>query len=48
MKDEGKGIDPEIKPRLFQKFSSKTEKGSGTDLGLFISKFIIKAHGGEI
>lgn len=31
---------------LFQKFATKSEKGIG--LGLFISKFIIEAHGGEI
>ena len=33
-------------PRLFTKFASKSEKGIG--LGLFISKSIIEAHGGEI
>jgi signal transduction histidine kinase len=33
-------------PRLFKKFASKSEKGMG--LGLFISKNIIEAHGGEI
>jgi signal transduction histidine kinase len=46
VKDTGKGIDPEIMPRLFKKFASKSEKGMG--LGLFISKNIIEAHGGEI
>lgn len=44
--DTGRGIDPEITPRLFRKFASKSEKGMG--LGLFISKNIIEAHGGEI
>jgi signal transduction histidine kinase len=33
-------------PRLFTKFASKSEKGTG--LGLFISKSIIDAHGGKI
>lgn len=33
-------------PRLFSKFISKSEKGTG--LGLFISKSTIEAHGGEI
>jgi two-component system sensor histidine kinase VicK len=46
VKDEGPGIDPSITPRLFTKFTSKSQKGTG--LGLFISKSIIKAHGGEI
>jgi two-component system sensor histidine kinase VicK len=46
IKDEGPGIDPSIMPRLFTKFASKSDKGTG--LGLFISKSIIEAHGGEI
>ena len=46
VKDEGPGIDPLIMPRLFTKFASKSEKGTG--IGLFISKSIIEAHGGEI
>jgi signal transduction histidine kinase len=46
IKDEGPGIDPSMMPRLFTKFASKSEKGTG--LGLFISKSIIEAHGGKI
>jgi signal transduction histidine kinase len=46
VKDTGSGIDPEIMPRLFTKFTSKSWKGTG--LGLFISKSIIEAHGGKI
>jgi signal transduction histidine kinase len=46
VKDTGSGIDPEIAPRLFTKFASKSE--SGTGLGLYISKSIIEAHGGKI
>ena len=44
--DGGTGIDPEILPRLFSKFTSRSF--SGTGLGLFISKSIIEAHGGKI
>jgi two-component system sensor histidine kinase VicK len=44
--DQGQGIDPEIVSRLFQKFISGSEKGTG--LGLYISKKIVNAHGGEI
>jgi two-component system sensor histidine kinase VicK len=44
--DQGQGINPEIMSRLFQKFISGLEKGTG--LGLYISKNIVKAHGGEI
>lgn len=46
VKDTGSGIDPEIMPRLFTKFTSKSQTGTG--LGLFISKSIIEAHGGRI
>ena len=46
IKDTGPGIDPEIAPRLFTKFASKSE--SGTGLGLYISKSIVEGHGGEI
>jgi len=44
--DSGSGIDPEIQPRLFTKFTSKSQTGTG--LGLFISRSIIEAHGGKI
>ena len=46
VKDTGSGIDPEIMPRLFTKFTSKSQTGTG--LGLFISKSIVEAHGGRI
>jgi signal transduction histidine kinase len=46
VKDTGSGIDPEILPRLFTKFATKSQAGTG--LGLFISKNIIESHGGKI
>jgi signal transduction histidine kinase len=47
IRDNGTGIDPEILPRLFSKFTTKSEFG-GTGLGLYISKKIIEAHDGTI
>src|SRR5215216_4248143 len=47
IKDTGSGIDPEIFPRLFSKFVTKSDAG-GTGLGLFICKSIVEAHGGKI
>ena len=46
VKDTGSGIDPELMPRLFTKFATKSYQGTG--LGLFISKSIVEAHGGKI
>jgi two-component system, OmpR family, sensor histidine kinase VicK len=46
IKNTGKGIDPELIPRLFKKFATKSERGTG--LGLYISKNIIEPHGGKI
>jgi signal transduction histidine kinase len=46
IKDTGSGIDPEIMPRLFSKFATKSQTGTG--LGLFISQNIVEAHGGKI
>ncbi|MGN6630553.1 MAG: sensor histidine kinase [Candidatus Nitrosocosmicus sp.] len=46
IKDTGLGVDNDIFPRLFNKFATKSTKGTG--LGLFICKGIIEAHGGNI
>jgi two-component system, OmpR family, sensor histidine kinase VicK len=44
--DTGISIDPEIMPRIFDKFASKSFQGTG--LGLYICKSIVEAHGGKI
>lgn len=46
IRDTGVGIHPEILPRLFTKFATRSDRGTG--LGLFISKGIVEAHGGRI
>ena len=46
IKDRGTGIDHDIQDKLFSKFATKSDTGSG--LGLYISKGIVEAHGGRI
>jgi signal transduction histidine kinase len=46
IQDTGKGIDPAVRNKLFEKFETKSEKGIG--LGLYISRRIIEAHAGRI
>ncbi len=46
IRDRGVGIGPDIQDRLFSKFVTKSETGTG--LGLYISKGIVEAHGGRI
>jgi len=50
--DSGMGIDPQIKPFLFQPFYRSPEAlkagVQGTGLGLYVSKMIVEAHGGTI
>jgi len=44
--DRGSGIDPDIFPRLFSKFSTRSNHGTG--LGLYICKNLVEAQGGRI
>ena len=46
IRDRGTGIDSDIQDKLFSKFVTKSDEGSG--LGLYISKSIIEAHRGRI
>ncbi len=46
VRDSGIGIANDIWPRLFTKFATKSNRGTG--LGLFISKSIVEAHGGRM
>jgi len=51
VRDNGVGIDPEVVPRLFDRFFRVDESRSstrGTGLGLSIAKEIVEAHGSEI
>ena len=52
VKDEGPGIADDEKKKVFQKFyrlgNEATKRAKGTGLGLYITKKIIKNHGGNI
>ncbi len=45
--DNGPGIPPDIRPRLFEPFVT-TKKDIGTGLGLWVCKSIVERHGGKI
>lgn len=46
--DSGPGISLELEPRLFQKFASGNQKGSGSGLGLAFCRLAVEAHGGRL
>ena len=48
VRDNGKGIPEDIRPRVFEPFFTTKPVGRGTGLGLSISYGIMKAHGGSI
>jgi len=48
IQDDGPGIAPELRDRLFEPFFSTKPAGRGTGLGLSISQRIVAEHGGTI
>jgi two-component system NtrC family sensor kinase len=46
--DDGRGIAPEVRDRIFEAFFTTKPPGEGTGLGLSISAGIIQAHHGRI
>mgnify|MGYP001390581444 FL=1 len=46
--DDGAGMSPEQRRRLFQRFATGRPLADGTGLGLVITKTIVELHGGKI
>jgi signal transduction histidine kinase len=46
VEDDGPGVAPEMRKKLFRPFS--TDKASGTGLGLAVAKKLAECHGGEL
>jgi signal transduction histidine kinase len=46
--DSGKGIEPDLLPKIFDAFQQGVAPGEGLGLGLAISRAIIQNHGGKI
>jgi signal transduction histidine kinase len=44
--DTGKGISHKVMPKLFEKFITSSDTGTG--LGLYITRNLVEAHGGKI
>ncbi|HET9746025.1 MAG TPA: ATP-binding protein [Chitinophagaceae bacterium] len=46
--DNGKGIPPQVREKIFQPFFTTKPTGQGTGLGLSLSYDIVKSHGGKL
>jgi signal transduction histidine kinase len=48
VQDDGSGIDPALRKRLFEPFVTTKPPGEGTGLGLYISRTLVNEMGGTI
>jgi two-component system NtrC family sensor kinase len=48
VEDDGPGVDPAIRPRLFEPFATTKEIGKGTGLGLAVCRGLVESVGGSI
>ena len=48
VKDNGRGISPELLPRIFDLFMQEREGGGGLGIGLTLGKQLVSLHGGRV
>jgi two-component system NtrC family sensor kinase len=48
VEDDGPGISPEVRERLFEPFVTTKEVGEGTGLGLAVCRGLVESAGGEV
>jgi signal transduction histidine kinase len=48
VRDNGRGIRPELQPRIFEMFVQEKAAGSGLGLGLTVVKRMVELHGGSV
>src|SRR5438067_99584 len=47
IRDQGSGVDPAIRERLFERFATTRHGEGGTGLGLAIVRAVAELHGGQ-
>ncbi|MFO0624764.1 MAG: HAMP domain-containing sensor histidine kinase [Polyangiales bacterium] len=48
VRDDGPGVDPAVRPRLFERFVSTRRDRGGTGIGLALVRAVAEAHGGDV
>lgn len=48
VRDRGRGVSPEDREAIFERFHRADRRGGGSGLGLAIVKSVIEAHGGKV
>jgi len=48
VEDDGPGVDPSVRDRLFEPFATTKDVGEGTGLGLAVCRGLIESVGGEV